>query len=143
MSNGKTWDEMAGWERCEIIMRALGWAYEARFEGDGAGYWVAPDGVRYISEGLPDFIGSLDACRLVEDEIARQGLVEKYQNALIAILNLDMQVFNSAIELDSHFAPEVPGNRFEQEGHATLWLYSQATAEKKCRAAVRALGIDL
>lgn len=130
-------------DRNETVARALGWVYEPRFEGDGAGYWVATDGTRYISEDLPDFVGSLDACRLVEGAIARRGLVEKYQNALIALLGLDMQIFSSVIELNTRQLPEVLGNTFEWEGHATLWLYSQATCDQRCHAALRALGIDI
>ena len=135
----KIWGEMTPGERNQAVARALGWTYEPPTRMGWTGYWVATDGQRYISEDLPDFIGSLDACCIVEDEIERRGLVEPYQNALIKILDLDMQVFDSAIELDSWQAPEVPGNRFEWEGHASLWLYSRAMPDRRCQAAVEVL----
>lgn len=84
-----------------------------------------------------------DGALIVEQEIKRRGLIEKYQNALIELLNLDMQVFNSAIELNTHNVPTIPNNDFSWEGHAFLWQYSQAAAEQRCHAALRAVGIEV
>ena len=89
-------------------------------------------------EHLP-FFSSLDAARLVEGEIEHRGLVERYQNVLIEVLGLDMQVFNSAIELNPHFAPSVVSNTFEWRGHASLWLYLRATPAQRAEAAYRVL----
>lgn len=120
---GKTWDEMTPGERNEAVARALGWVYEPRFEGDGAGYWVAPDGMHYISEDLPDFVGSLDACRLVEDAIERRGLQEQFVYELAVLCG---------------------GPRSRSVwGWQGVWRVVCAGAEQKCHAAIRALGIDL
>ena len=99
--------------------------------------------LRFPESGAPRYTTSLDACRLVEEEIARRGLVEKYQDALIDILDLTMQVFSSAIELDIHNPPNIPNNYFGWEGHAYLWAYSQATADQRCQAALRAIGVEI
>ena len=94
--------------------------------------------------GLPAYSTDPAAARLVEDAIERRGLVERYQDALIEVLGLDMQVFNSAIELDPHGPqPTVPGNTFEWDGHAYLWVFSHATPAQRCRAALIACGVTL
>jgi hypothetical protein len=72
--------------------------------------------------------------KILEDEVERRGLVEAYQNALIAVLGLDMQVFNSAIELNTLEVPEVRNNTFEWEGHASLWKLIRAAPEQRARA---------
>jgi len=78
--------------------------------------------------------------RMLEDEIERLGLVESYQDALIAILGFDMQVFNSAIEL-SPFSdlPRVPNNQFEWDGHAYLWTFHRAEPKQRAQAFLQAI----
>lgn len=91
----------------------------------------------YVTEtgGIPDFSTDHAAARLLEDEIERRGLVEKYQNALIDVFGFDMQVFNSAIEISSHaVCPSIPNNTFQWQGHAFLWALIRATPEQKARA---------
>lgn len=84
-------------------------------------------------------------CRcLLMPQILQLGLVERYQNELICVLGLEeeMQVYNSAIEVDEYSHRELPGN-VVQDGHIYLWLFSQATPEECCHAAIRAFGVEV
>lgn len=142
----KPWNELAPRERDALIAeKVMEWVqvHPDLWERPGE-QWPAYTGERTIRTPCVSFRPTSDynACRLADEEIARRGLIEKYQNALVNILDLDMQVFNSAIELNPHHAPEVPENTFEWMGHAYLWLYSHATADQKCHAALKALGVE-
>lgn len=155
----KPWTEITPRERDVLVAQALGYTiyhYDKDVRANCYYMLMDPDfspvldgrmGERRFEtvawDDAPPFTTDYNACQLVKQGIARRGLIEKYQDALIDILSLDMQVFNSAIELDPYYAPEVPGNRFEWEGHAYLWLYSQAPPDQCCHAAVKALGVPL
>jgi len=78
----------------------------------------------------------------MEAVIQERGLVERYVGALIDVLGLDMQPFNSAIELDWWEGPKVPDNSFEYDGYAYLWLLLRASPEDRCRAALLAVKDD-
>lgn len=137
------WSDMTPRERDALV----GVAFELHEPGcpaiaDDESDEVLGDYQRCVCNWL-SFTASLDACRLVEGEIAKRGLIEKYQTALIELLDLDMQVFNSAIELNTYNTPNIPNNTFEWEGHAYLWQYTQATAEHRCHAALRAMGVEV
>lgn len=138
----KPWSDMTPRGQSVLtVVNVLGWSGsgEEMYWPNREWVWRDRSGLRVEYQG--ELVSDPAFARLAEQEIARRGLIERYQNALIAILGLDMQVFNSAIELHTFNAPKIPGNDFEWEGHAFLWCYSQATAEQRCHAAVRAMGV--
>jgi hypothetical protein len=62
----------AGPEMDDAIARAMGWGYQPRFDGDVDGYWLAPDGTRYISEELPGFSESWEGAGIVLEFMRQQ-----------------------------------------------------------------------
>lgn len=133
------WSSMTDRERDAVLAEAMGWT-DIRYQEFQIGsdmYGLPPDGTQRAP--IPGYTEDLGAARTIEDEIQKRGLIERYQNALIEILNLDMQVFNSAIELDPHGAPAIPNNVFEWEGHAYLWLFSRAAPAQRTEAAYSVL----
>lgn len=159
MSELKPWSDMTPRERDalvgEVVMgqtdfEHIGFIWEEGTTEDGEDGWDGfycprchAEGSRAAVRCARQYTTDIAKAQLVEDEIARRGLIEKYQNALIGLIDLDMQVFNSAIELDTHNPPDIPNNDFEWQGHAFLWRYSQATPEQRCHAACRAVGVEV
>jgi hypothetical protein len=108
----------------------------------GKTFWgLTPQQVHLYEDS--NYVEDYGACHQIENEIERRGLIEAYQNALIDILGLEMQVFNSAIELDSHRVRAIPGNQFQWVGHIELWLFHRATPDQRCLAALRAVGVQI
>lgn len=133
----KDWSSLTDRERDAALAQSLGWVLNPpNVRGLG---WQTPDGRFLGTDAHPHYTQSLDAMRTVEDEIERRGLIGRYQNALISVLDLDMQVFNSAIELSPHVAPSIPNNTFEWDGHAYLWRLLHATPAQRAEAAYKTL----
>lgn len=108
--------------------KRAGWTDADIAETDRAHYWKV----------VPSYTLDYFEMRTILDAIEQRGLVERYQNALIDVLGLDMAVYNSAIELISFKNPSIPNNTFEGSGHAALWRFARATHDQICLAAVRA-----
>lgn len=118
----KPWETLNPHEQCQEIARAIGWKHEPRFKGDVSGYWIRPDGRRYITEDLPDFISSLDDCQLVEDEIERRSRQMHYLGHLGDVVGVHRSSWDNRDALI-----------------AVCWLLLRATPEQRCQAALRAL----
>ena len=129
-----SWEQLNEFERCEAVARAIDWTYEPRFAGDVSGYWVRPDGHRYIAEDLPDFVNSFDEVRMVEDEIARRGQGEAYLDALCRIL----QFSSDGIAGDpKHFDLSLWATGFVSID--ALFALLRTTPDQRCRAALQVL----
>lgn len=141
----KPWSELTPREKDARVAAALGWVDFWSGSDAVCEYLMAypPNeqamGIEAERVPVPPFTTDRAACQTVLDEIARRGLIEDYQNALIAVLDLDMQVYRHEIEVEGHHPPDVPGNRFDADGHAYLWVFSQASPDQVCEAAVKVL----
>jgi hypothetical protein len=141
------WSDLTPREKDARVATAMGWDLDLGGEViertvlDGPRRVIFNDdrSANVACPPIPPFTTDHSASHLVLDEIARRGLIERYQDALIAVLDLDMQVFNSAIEVNTRNTPGVPGNTIIRDGHAFLWAFSQATPDQVCEAAVRVL----
>jgi hypothetical protein len=118
----KPWSEMNTYERSTFIAEKLMGAYhDPRFPGDVVGYWVFPNGDRLIGGETPDYADDYSAARQVEDEIERRKLETEYLQALRDIACKYKVV--------------------SEEG--TWWALIRATPEHRCRAALKAAGIEV
>lgn len=142
---GRSWEGMSARERDAMVAEWMGCRVRMLEHPPYGGTCECADRRHSPSLLGPLFAYTADhnAARLVEDEVMKRGLIEKYQTALIKILGLGMQVFNSAIEIGSYAdLPDIPNNSFEWDGHAFLWSLLRATPDQKCRAALRAGGVE-
>jgi hypothetical protein len=129
----RPWAEMNTFERSVFVAeKILGAHHDPRFPGDVVGYWVFPNGDRLLSGEIPDYADDHNAARLVEDEIERRGLQEEYIKALTRQLDLNV------------FVASASGDYRAFEFHPDeAWAFLHAAPEKRCRAALQAIGAVL
>lgn len=119
----KPWGEMTPRERdaalAEGVMGSVPRLSHPIELGHPCTYWSAPRGQWSVfATTPPPFTTDHDACRLVEDEIERRGLVREYITALGTVIN--------AVPFDDDLWP---------------WQHMRATPEQRCHAALIALGV--
>lgn len=145
----RPWAELTPNERNELIAQQLmGWTYTTTTVGPG-GYlaegtvlthWYNPSGQRVVPQfrhiGERDGVQAYESIRvppystdpaavcLVEDEIERRGLRDAYIEHLLDVI--------AAPDLRLDIWPTA----------ADLWKVARATADQRCQAALRALGVE-
>lgn len=124
------WSSMTDRERDAALATLLGMSSQ-----EEETYWPNTELVWRDKDGMkvpaPTFTTSLDAMRLVEDEIEQRGLQEVYIRAFVDILEFpDIEVFDSAIETNSPHAPAM---------WDVLWQIAHATPAQRAEAAWRVL----
>lgn len=82
----------------------------------------------YLNEGTY-YTTDHAAARDVEDEIERRGLKQEYLRALID--DVAPIMFQDAYE------------NFRDDAYDGLWAFTRATPEQRCKAALRAIGMDV
>lgn len=125
----KTWIEMIDHERNTLVAEAMGWREPFIIDPAGELWGHHPTGGY---QAVPPFIIDYTACRLVEDEIERRGLVFAYIEQLCIIVGLSVR---SGTFFGEH-------TRWEQT-NAEIWQIARATSEQRCHAAVRAMGVEV
>jgi hypothetical protein len=120
-----TWEEMTPRER-DALVGERAFAYTVDWEFDAPCVKALCD--QYDEWGiLPHYTADLTAARLVEDEIERRGLQSVYAVHLMTLLC---------------------GGWANNEGlyileEDDLWTLLRATPEQRCRAALRAMGVEV
>lgn len=109
-----------------IAVSVMGWTVDQR---NPATVYSGYDACGQYS-AVPSYSTDIAAARLIEDHIELSGRVWPYIEALVAVLDLDIDILPSAIEAGSPHAPDM---------RSFAWDLIRATPEQKCLAALKAL----
>ncbi len=119
------WDEMKPRERDALVTeKVMEWRKSYAMPGSAIWSWYLPDNTYAVCDRHPHYTTDHNAAAEVRAEIARRRLHGDFLGHLGSILEVAIPVAKGI-------------------GLKSLWELTNATPEQQCRAALRAVGVEV